>query len=59
MLINTKRFYERIQLGLQHENEHVREMAEGCMSYLAFHLKDTQVVLPPPVVDMLVQLPEG
>lgn len=58
MLINSKRFYERILLGLTHENEHVRDMATGCMSYLAHKLNEQQIVLPPEVVGMLAQLPE-
>lgn len=59
MLINSQRFYERIQLGLHHEDEEVRGCAEGCMSFLVTQLKQRQIVLPPGVEAMLARLPEG
>lgn len=58
MIITTRRFYERIQLGLQQDDEQVREMAIGCMSFLAHKLKAQQIVLPDEVVAMLDLLPE-
>lgn len=59
MLINSQRFYERIQLGLASPDETVRDCAESCMSYLTTVLRQPQIVLPPEVVARMDQLPDG
>lgn len=59
MLITSQRFYERIQLGLRHPDEQVRNNAESCMSYLTYRLREPQLVLPEQVVALLEHLPEA
>lgn len=59
VLINSQRFYERIQLGLASPDEDVRDCAETCMSYLATVLREPQIVLPDEVVARMLKLPDG
>lgn len=58
MLINTTRLYERVQAGLQHPDENVRLAAESVHSFFAFKSKESQIVLPPAVVETLKLIPE-
>jgi hypothetical protein len=59
VLINTLRFYERILLGLYDPAEEVRDAAGSCLSFLIFHIKAQQIILPPPIVALLEFLPTG
>lgn len=58
MLISTVRFYERVLAGVRSDDPDTQDTAESCLSWLAFHLRKSQVVLPPAVEECYHQLPE-
>jgi hypothetical protein len=58
MLISTLRLYERCLLGIESEDERVRNAAQSCLSFLVIHLKRTHVALPPELVPMTKRLPK-
>ena len=59
MIVSTLRFYERILLGLEHEDKDVQQYAMCCMSYLVCYLRLRWITLPEHVQAMLKHLPEA